>query len=196
MSDSFPVVVVKLGGSLFDWPDFPGRARELLDSIAPARVVLVPGGGRFVDVLRDLDRIHSIGEESSHDLAMRLLDATAAVLAALIGGVVVEDRGGLDGAWSAGAAAVLAPRKLLESDGALPHSWEVTSDSIAARVAVRLEASRLILAKSATPADADVRRLVESKFVDENFPGFAREIGRVEVVDLRGPDATPIRVRF
>jgi aspartokinase-like uncharacterized kinase len=44
--------------------------------------------------------------------------------------------------------AVLAPHALLRAEDPLPHGWHVTSDSIAAWVASRAGARRLVLLKS------------------------------------------------
>jgi hypothetical protein len=72
---------------------------------------------------------------------------------------------------------------------ALPHSWSVTSDSIAARVAVASAADQLILLKSVTiPPDMDWEEAGERGFVDE---WFARTIRpalprlKVSAVNLR-----------
>jgi hypothetical protein len=45
---------------------------------------------------------------------------------------------------------VLAPSRWMRSADVLPHTWEVTSDSIAAYVAGALDAAQLILIKSST----------------------------------------------
>jgi hypothetical protein len=46
-----------------------------------------------------------------------------------------------------GRPAVLAPFRWMRSADVLPHTWEVTSDSIAAFAAGALDAARLILLK-------------------------------------------------
>src|SRR5262249_5729227 len=78
------VIVVKVGGSLFDHPRLGPGLRAYLDSLAPAEVLLVPGGGDFADAVRKLDRIHGLGEEASHQLALRTLTITAAFLEQLL----------------------------------------------------------------------------------------------------------------
>ena len=50
------MIVVKVGGSLFDHPQLGPGLRAYLDSLTPARVLLVPGGGDFADSVRKLDR--------------------------------------------------------------------------------------------------------------------------------------------
>lgn len=52
------LVVVKVGGSLFDLPDLGPRLRAWLKTLRTADVLLVPGGGPTADVVRSLDRAH------------------------------------------------------------------------------------------------------------------------------------------
>ena len=40
-----PPIVVKVGGSLFDWPDLTPRLRDYLATLAGKNVLLIPGGG-------------------------------------------------------------------------------------------------------------------------------------------------------
>ena len=61
----------------------------------------------------------------------------------------VTDRAGIDAAHRQGAVPVLAPAAWLRARDPLPHSWDVTSDSIAAWFAGELQASRLLLVKAA-----------------------------------------------
>jgi hypothetical protein len=49
---------------------------------------------------------------------------------------------------------VLAPSRWMRSADVLPHTWDVTSDSIAAFVAGALEAARVILIKPTGEANA------------------------------------------
>jgi aspartokinase-like uncharacterized kinase len=51
-----------------------------------------------------------------------------------------------DAAFS-GQASILLPAALLLKEDPLPHSWQVTSDSIAAWVAIRMGCTRLVLLK-------------------------------------------------
>ena len=87
-----------------------------------------------------------------------------------------------DSGFNAGAPVLCADAFLAaeQSAGAeaLPHSWDVTSDSIAAWVALRWPAD-LTLLKSATP------RTGRESFVDPYFPTFAGRLRRAEWLDLR-----------
>jgi hypothetical protein len=71
--------------------------------------------------------------------------------------------------------------------GALPHSWAVTSDSIAARAAVVFNASRLILLKSIdVPPGTSWLEAAANGWVDTHFPIVIADAAfPVEVVNFR-----------
>jgi aspartokinase-like uncharacterized kinase len=143
------LVVIKVGGSLFDLPDLGPRLRAWLAGLRAAAVLLVPGGGPTADAVRAFDRRHALGEEASHWLALRALTVNAHFLQALLPGAAVVPQ-----PCERGAPAVLDPWAFARDDegrpGCLPHCWEVTSDSVAARAAVVARARRLVLLKSVT----------------------------------------------
>jgi aspartokinase-like uncharacterized kinase len=83
-------------------------------------------------------------------MAILAMDQYAHVLAHRIAGAaLVEEPAGLAAAVGPAAVAVLAPYRWLRAADPLPHTWDVTSDSVAAFVAGALGASRLILIKPA-----------------------------------------------
>ncbi|WP_435009603.1 uridylate kinase [Tundrisphaera lichenicola] len=191
-------VVVKVGGSLLDWPDLSGRLSAYLESRQGDRIVLIVGGGRFADALRDLDRTHGLGEARSHALALRVLDSTAHVLAAIVPGLsVVETLDNLGGSWAVCRAAILAPRRFLDEDDRssdpLPHAWATTTDAIAARVAVRLGARELILLKSTPiPLGLDLESASRIGLIDPETPRVAAGLPAVLALNLREPAAIPV----
>ena len=191
------LIVVKVGGSLLGWAEFPSRLRAELDRHAGDRRVLVVGGGKGADFIRELDSLHGIGEKRSHRLALRVLDVTAHLAAALVPGLeVVEGPEGLPGAWGRGSVPVLAPRRALEDHdgdalGPLPECWAVTTDSIAARVAEVLGADELRLLKSTGLGGiTDRGGAARAGVVDRYFPTASARLRRVTVVNLRGDPPT------
>jgi aspartokinase-like uncharacterized kinase len=148
------VAVVKVGGSLYDLPDLGVRLRRwLAEQFPDGRVVLVPGGGPSADVVRHLDHRHALGEEISHWLALRALTLNAHFLAALLPlGCVTGDTVELQHLWRKNRLPILDVHEFARTDepdpNHLPHSWTVTSDAFAARIAILVQASHLVLLKS------------------------------------------------
>jgi aspartokinase-like uncharacterized kinase len=187
-------VVVKVGGSLLDWPELPDHLADYLAHRRGERLVLIAGGGPAADLVRTLDRVHDLGQERAHQLALHALDLTARLLAALIPASVVQHVDALAACWHEGELPVLAPRLFLSDDdraaGALPHTWDATSDSIAARAALRIGAGELVLLKSASlPPGTDRLGAARLGLVDPVFDSAAHGLGRVAYVCLREPGA-------
>jgi len=197
------LVVLKVGGSLLDWPGLPSSlARDLdLRQAMGQRLLLLTGGGGAADFIRTLDRTFTLGDDASHRLAMRSLDLTAHILAALVPHLdVIDAVPGLEPLWAAGRIPILAPRGFLEEDDLsspdpLPHSWDVTSDTIAARVAVHLGADALCLLKSTpSPPGTTRREAARIGLVDPHFPDASRELDRVFYVNYRGNPRVSLRL--
>jgi aspartokinase-like uncharacterized kinase len=162
-----PRIVVKVGGSLYDLPDLRTRLRLYLATLADADLLLVPGGGPTADVVRGLDRVHSLGEGKSHWLALRALTLNGHFLHALLPEFEVS-------------ADVLAPRPRMivdmhafaladeEREESLAHRWDVTSDSLAVRVAHVTAAREIILIKS-VPWLGDIESAARAGHVDASF---------------------------
>jgi aspartokinase-like uncharacterized kinase len=167
------LVVVKVGGSLFDLPDLGPRLCAWLTALGAADVLLVPGGGPTADVVRALDRGHGLGEETSHWLALRALTLNAYFLQALFPGAAVVGQPHERPIPSA-VPAILDAFRFAQADegrpGQLPHCWAVTSDAVAARVAVTAGARQLVLLKSVTiPEGLTWAEAGQRGFVDEWF---------------------------
>src|SRR5262249_30960063 len=145
-------------------------------------------------VVRDLDRIHGLGEEASHWLAIRALTFNAHFLACLLPGVpILQTAHEVRACRDAGSAGLLDVLAFAREDEAkhpaacLPHVWTVTSDSQAARVAVAAGADELVLLKSVTvPRGLSWDEAARQGHVDEAFGGLVSAGGlHVEVANLR-----------
>jgi 5-(aminomethyl)-3-furanmethanol phosphate kinase len=149
--------VVKVGGGILAIQgalDGVARAVELL--AGRTRLLVVPGGGPFADAVRAADRAHALGADAAHWMAVLAMNQYAYLLAERMRGArVVECVDDGDG------VPILAPYRWLRDADPLPHSWDVTSDSIAAWIAGAVGARRLILVK---PARAPLASLTDRYF--------------------------------
>ena len=197
-----PIRVVKVGGSLFDLHDLPRRLRAWHDRQSPAQTVLIAGGGRFVDALREIDRARPLGDKSAHWLAISLMEVAAEVLA----GWLPESRlagGSLKTLLETSTPPredgmlIFAPAHFLQNEEPnlpgrkLPASWDVTGDSISARVAIVAGATELVLLKSSPPPVSrlawcsDLKALANTGYIDPFFPLLADALPNFRFVDLR-----------
>lgn len=158
-------LVVKLGGSLRD--RLPDLVPVLLASRRP--LFIVPGGGIFADTVRKAN----VNEESAHWMAIAAMDQYGWCIASrgipATTALCVPDR-----------TVVFLPYSSMRCLDPLPHSWNITSDSIAAWAADFLRLDLLVL-KSVDGIIENgillerVSLPVENKVVDPHFIPFVLE---------------------
>ena len=146
--------VVKVGGALLA---DAGRLDAVLAIVARAarsqRLVIVPGGGRFADAVRETDRTLKLSDYAAHWMAILAMDQYAYLIVdRLEEGTLVHEAAAIGAALDARRIPVLAPSRWLRAVDPLPHSWDVTSDSIAAWLAGAMDAADLTLVKAANSA--------------------------------------------
>ncbi len=165
--------VVKVGGSLFDLPDLRDRLSRFFATLDAGQIWIFPGGGATTDAIRAFDRVHHLGEEASHWLAIQALSVNASFLCELLDGLVSSSASFANASGSDGRLLVLDPLPLIQADEAnadhLPHTWNVTSDSLALRAAALVGARKLILLKSASWEGCDWQEAMQAQIVDGYF---------------------------
>ncbi len=186
--------VLKLGGSLEATGSLE-RLLPMLERLAAEgrRLLVVPGGGRFADAVRAACEERDPGPDAAHWAAVLAMDQYAHLLAGWApGATLVTDAAAADEVAEHGRLPILAPYAWLRESDSLPHSWDVTGDSIAARIAAEIEAPRLVLVKAAGALPACVAPppfaipaddLAHRGVVDPHFPralGFDRECWLVD----------------
>ena len=125
----FPLVV-KVGGSL------SRHLKELVPVLcgAPRPLLVIPGGGVFADAVRE----SPADDDTAHWMAVAAMDQFGWIIGSY--GLPVTSRIGVPDSPS-----VLLPYCGLRQYDPLPHSWDVTSDTIAAWVAGYLGLDLLLL---------------------------------------------------
>ncbi len=163
--------VVKLGGSLLGTPEL----KDWLDVIArhgDGQIVIVPGGGILADAVYESQMLSGISDLVAHKMAVMAMDQYGILLAGLNAELVtaasdleIAERG-----WQH-RAVIWLPSNMVIADESIPTTWEVTSDSLAAWLAQKLNANHLILVKSERPQleQISLERLTKEGFVDEHF---------------------------
>jgi aspartokinase-like uncharacterized kinase len=169
--------VVKLGGSLLNGP----YLLDWLEGLArygAGRIVIVPGGGPFADQVRTAQTHWGFDDGVGHRMAMLGMAQFGLMLAGLQSTFVpAADTAEIERTLAQGQVALWLPTRLESVD--VPRNWSVTSDSLAAWLAGRLEAARLVLVKSVRldATELSAAELALRGVVDESFPEMLSRTG-------------------
>ena len=177
--------VIKFGGSL----SHSASLRPWLDALAMCPCIIVPGGGAFADAVRETQRRHHFTDRVAHDLAIRAMGLYGRMLLGIEPRITrVETVRDL-----AEGGHVLTPRLWLPDPEepcleSLKASWDVSSDSIAARLALELEIPEILFVKSIEPAQGQesLSNAIHQGWVDPALEGVVR--GGALKLWLKGPD--------
>ena len=141
--------VVKIGGSLSRGLGLVPLCRAISRLGKDHRLLLVPGGGGFADQVRESYRRYGLGETAAHHMALLAMDQYGYLLGHLIDdSSMTADLNDACRIAESGRAAILLPSVLINEANPLPHSWRVTSDTIAAWIANRIHCPLLVLLKT------------------------------------------------
>jgi len=123
-------LVVKLGGSLHD------RVREIVPVLCRSErpLLVVPGGGSFADAVRQV----RVDEDAAHWMAIAAMDQYGWFIASH--GMRTTDILSVPE-----KTMVFLPYTCMRQRDPLPHSWDVTSDTISAWIAAQLGLELLLL---------------------------------------------------
>ena len=168
--------VVKIGGSLLGSVELE-RWLQIFAQYSDGKVIIVPGGGVFADAVRESQRLSNISDACAHRLAVLAMDQYGLLLANL-NPLLATAKSELEIAertWQH-RAIVWLPSKMVFADDTISQSWDVTSDSIAAWLAEKLNATHLLLIKSERPDESELSLQVvtDSGLVDEAFSQFVQ----------------------
>jgi 5-(aminomethyl)-3-furanmethanol phosphate kinase len=186
-ADGRRLIAIKVGGGLTAFPGALDRvSRDLAGLAAQYRILVLPGGGPFADAVRAFQRQDTLSVDAAHWMAILAMDQYAQVLAERIpGAVLVDEPGTVLGALEQGVVVVLAPYRWMRAADVLPHSWNATSDSVAAFVAGAFDATHLVLIK---PVDSADPRMVDPCFASvlpSNLPWMAISWDQLEELPAR-----------
>ena len=177
--------VIKFGGSL----SHSASLGPWLDVLAQSPCIIVPGGGPFADAVRQTQLRHHFPDSVAHDLAIRAMGLYGRMLLGIEPRLTrIESVKDLAERVDLGISNLWLPDPGEPCLQPLKASWEVTSDSIAAQLALALEIPELLLVKSIEPHQGQERlsNAIKEGIVD---PALERVVqGRNLKLWLKGPD--------
>ena len=168
------LTLIKLGGSLLTTPHLNAWLNLLSTQ---QHIILIAGGGVFADSVRTAQQLCPFSEQAAHEMALLAMSQYALLLQDVCKKLqpftnlaelekILEEKQ---------AIPIWHPTKLCaEYAGEIAASWEMTSDSLAAWLAKKIGAKRLILIKSAPcPVEFSLETLAAQGLVDKLFPHYA-----------------------
>jgi aspartokinase-like uncharacterized kinase len=140
--------VIKIGGSILQ-KDATLQLCKVLDKLNPDfSFVIIPGGGEYADLVRKHYSQYHLSDDMAHWMAILSENIVGFfILRYLASGTPVFTIPDISRAIENSQIPVFLPFQYLFEQDPLPHSWDVTSDSIAAYLAEILHAEKLILLK-------------------------------------------------
>lgn len=183
--------VIKLGGSVTHYGSLV-KWLHLVARWGDGKVIIVPGGGMYADAVRDFQRMRAgmadghINDQQAHALAIYAMDQMARSLVAMVPALTLV-RNPLEIAESGWQhrglvwlPSEMALNRVLANELALPETWDITSDSLAAWLAWQLEASHLLLVKSddrllAMHNGLQLEKLQAIDMVDQGFSSLLKQ---------------------
>ena len=168
--------IVKLGGSLAMAETLPSML-DVLSCYGGGEIVVVPGGGPFAEVVHESQTYWKFDDSSAHYMALLAMTQFGLMLSGMQPGLVpVERQEDIERVLANAGVPIWLPTEMVTDDESIEHSWDVTSDSLAAWLARRLGASRLLLVKSVeVESDLSAEALARLGIVDTSFPDYVRE---------------------
>lgn len=164
------LTVVKLGGSLMDSGELARWLAVIRDHAVNSTVLIVPGGGRFTELVRDVDARYQLQALNAHRMALLGMAQFGYFLLDRLPGSVTTTAIHRDRIPRQTTPVVWLPDALMHSD-ALEWSWDVSSDTIALWLSTHLHAERLCLVKPTNDiaGNPDLNLLVKKQVIDNKF---------------------------
>ena len=125
------MIVVKIGGSV---AEIAGKIFSELYETGES-ILVIPGGWIFAEKIRKMD----VDDDSAHWMAIEAMNMYGYYLSKYAD--LVEP---YDFDFQLRGVKILLPYTLLKRYDELPHSWDVTSDSIAVWIAEKINAEKII----------------------------------------------------
>jgi 5-(aminomethyl)-3-furanmethanol phosphate kinase len=171
------LAIVKLGGSHASG----SHIKDWLTAIAAeaGSIAIVPGGGPFADAVRTAQTSMGYDDRAAHVMALMAMAQFGRALQSLNPALrLAASRSSILRALKEHKVPVWSPEQMARA-AALPETWELTSDSLAAWLAGALGAGHLLLIKHGDfeTKTVDAHDLVARRVVDPLFPRYLKDSG-------------------
>lgn len=140
--------VIKVGGSLAEYPDELKKLCHMLGTMVKThKILVVPGGSKFADKVREFDKTYNLSDAIAHKMAVLAMDQFGLLLSHITPNSYVSYSIKEIEKYIPDMLPIFLPSRFIFRKDPLDHSWDVTSDTIAAYIASVLDTKTLMLVK-------------------------------------------------
>jgi len=142
--------VFKIGGKILeDYKNLEctiSQLKKLYDDNTLQKIIIIPGGGSYANFIRSIDKKLVLGDDLAHWMAIFSMDYNGKELNKNFPDFeCIDDFKNIQRAKR--IFCIFLPYNYLRKKDELPHSWDVTSDSIAIYIANKLNLNECYLIK-------------------------------------------------
>ncbi|MFW9899218.1 MAG: hypothetical protein ACFFDO_08155 [Candidatus Thorarchaeota archaeon] len=166
-------IIVKIGGKILEdsksLESTIFQFKELLfEKKIINNIVIIPGGGSYANLIRAIDKDLNIGDDLAHWMAIFTMDFNGIKIIKKFPEIKwFKDFNALEESLMGRSISLFLPYDYLIKVDELPHSWDVTSDSIAVFLASKLGLNCCILIKDVNGIVNDQNQLIKEITVNE-----------------------------
>jgi aspartokinase-like uncharacterized kinase len=144
------IAVFKIGGKILeDYKNLEctiSQLKKLYDDNTLQKIIIIPGGGSYANFIRSIDKKFVIGDNLAHWMAIFSMDYNGKDLNRKFTDFeCIDDFEKIQRAKR--IFCIFLPYNYLKKKDELPHSWDVTSDSITIYIANKLNLNKCYLIK-------------------------------------------------
>ncbi len=180
------MIVIKLGGSLAYSKALIDCLNKIQQRYQGRAVIIVPGGGAFADQVRLAQQQWQFDDVTAHHMAILAMQQMALMFKGLVPQwPIASSLAELQQAIPLNKTLIWSPNSAELDQAAIPATWDISSDSLAAWLAKQLSATELILVKSATIDQlASLEQLTAQQIIDQGFCQQTQDgLFRIQVVN-------------
>lgn len=179
------MIIVKVGGSLFDSPLLQHWLDTLSQLSQHEAIIIVPGGGPFADQVRMAQQQHQFDDQHAHHMALLAMSQFGLMLLGLNQQAKPFYYPVEQSKITLPNLSVWLPDKQLLTDRQLAQNWNTTSDSLALWLAQQLNPNKLSLLKHQPQPQSSIHQLISQGLLDKAFSTqYAQGAVVIEVFDV------------
>jgi len=167
------MVIVKLGGSLFQTAELKLWLTSLKVLSQQQDIIIVPGGGPFAEQVRIAQKKYGFNDICAHHMALLAMSQFGILLSGILPSCY-PFYFPTDDATIINPLSIWMPDKQLLEEPGLIQNWDITSDSLALWLAQKYNAKKLTLIKCNPPENiTSVDKLNKMGIIDNAFSAIA-----------------------